>query len=100
MDTMSEPIWHNPQISKAALYFPTWFRSGKISIVDMFTANRELLSQKQLEQSYSIKTNYLEYHRVKSCMKVYLSKLKLDLTAQQKQVYPNQIKVLCNSNKV
>ena len=32
-------------------------------------------------------------------MKVYLSKLKLDLTDQQKPVYPNQIKVLYNSNK-
>ena len=96
---MSEPIWHNPKISKAALYFPRWFRSGIISVADMFTANRELLSQKDLEQSYSIKTNYLEYHRVKSCVKVYLFKLKLDLTDQQKPVYPNQIKILCNSNK-
>ena len=96
-DAMSEPMWHNPKISKAALYFPIW--SGIISVADMFTENRELLSQKDLEQSYSIKTNYLEYHRVKSCMKVYLSKLKLDLTDQQKPVYPNQIKVLCNSNK-
>ena len=60
MDAMSEPIWHNLKISKAALYFPTWFRSGIILVADMFTANRELLSQKDLEQSYSIKTNYLE----------------------------------------
>ena len=52
-DAMSEPIWHNPKISKAALYFPTWFRSGIISVADMCTANRELLSQKDLEQSYS-----------------------------------------------
>ena len=98
-DVMSEQIWHNPKISKAALYFPRWFRSGIISVADMFTANRELLSQKDLEQSYSIKTNYLEYHRVKSCVKVYVSKLKLDLTDQQKPVYPNQIKILCNSYK-
>ena len=98
MDGMSKPIWQNTKISIAALYFPTWFRSGIILVADMFTANRELLSQKDLEQSYSIKTNYLEYHRVKSCMKVYLSKLKLDLTDQQKPVYPYQIKVLCNSN--
>ena len=66
---------------------------------DMFAANREFLSQKDLEQSYSNKTNYLEYHIVKSCVKVYVSKLKLDLTNQQTPVYPNQIKILCNSNK-
>ena len=50
-NAVSKPIWHNPKKSKAALYFPAWFRSGIISVADMFTANRELLSQKDLDES-------------------------------------------------
>ena len=64
----------------------------------MFSANRELLPEKDLEQSYSIKTKFLKYHRVTSCIKEHLTKLKLDLSDQQKPVYCNQIKILCNSN--
>ena len=99
LNALSQSLWCNANISKIELFFPKWFERGIILIGDLLSANGELLSKRELEQSYSFKTNFLEYYRITSTVKIYLKKYKLDPKIFQKPLYPNQIKVLCNSEK-
>ena len=98
-DGLNDPFWYNIKLSKTELYYPKWFKEGIIIIADLFCTNGELLSQKDLEQFYSIKTNFLEYYRITSTVKVYLKNKKVNLKALHKPFYPNHVRILCNSSK-
>ena len=98
-DPLNEPLWCNLKLSKAETYFPKWFQKGIILIADLFGTDGQLLSQRDLERFYSIKTNFLEYHRITSAVKLYLKKFKFDPKTLHRPVYPNQVKILRNSEK-
>ena len=48
---------------------------------------------------FGIKTNFLEYHRVITCIKGTLAKLRLKCTVSVKPIYPNNIRLLKKSKK-
>ena len=75
-DVLSEPLWNNPRISKAQLLLPAWYNNGVISTADLIYANGDYISLNDLKMVYHIKTNFLEYHRVITCVKIHLGKLK------------------------
>ena len=99
IDILNDPLWCNYKMKKTELFYPKWFRKGIILIADLFGSNGELLSQRELEKFYSIKTNFLEYFRVTSAVKVYLKEMHFEPKGLYKPVYPNQVKILCNSSK-
>ena len=53
-----------------------------------------------MKKTYNIKTIFLEYHQVTTCVNIYMAKLKEKCTKRhQKPFLPNQIKVLQKSKK-
>ena len=97
-DASKESLWSNPKVSKVEMSLPHWFNKGIIAIGDLMHANGKFISQKTLTDIYNIKTNYLEYHRVISCVKKYLSG-HMKCTTHQKPLIPNQVAVLIKSKK-
>ena len=87
------------KVSKIELYIPKWFLRGIILVGDLFGTNGEFLLKRESEQSYLVKTNFLVYHRITSLLKVYLKTFQLDPKGMQKPLYPNQIKMLCKSDR-
>ena len=65
----------------------------------MIYENGNYISQNDFKMVYHIRTNFLEYHRVITCVKTYLNKQNNASTEHKKPTIPNQIKIICNSNK-
>ena len=98
-DDLSDSLWNNPKVSQFQLFLPNWFNKGIISIGDLTYDNGDFLSQNIMKKTYNIKTNFLEFHRVTTCVNRYMAKLKEKCTKHQKPLLPNQIKVLQKSKK-
>ena len=96
---LSRPLWSNPMVSKANLYLPDWYNNGIISIADTLLGNGNFVSQNDLKTVYQIKTNFLEYHRVKTCVKNYLNNQKDVSIVHEKPTIPIQLKIICKSKK-
>ena len=65
----------------------------------MIYENGNYISQNDLKMVYHIRTNFLEYHRVTTGVKTYLNKQNNASTEHKKPTMPNQIKIICKSNK-
>ena len=77
-------------VSKANLFLPDWYNNGIRSIADIVFGNGKFISQNDLKTVYHIRTNFLEHHRVITCVKNYLSKQKDDfyrILANQNMVH-------------
>ena len=98
-DPLSEPLWNNPMVSKTQLFLPHWYNKGIISIADMIYENGKYISQNDLKVVYHITTNFLEYHRVITCVKTYSNKQNNASKEHKKPTIPNQIKIICKSKK-
>ena len=74
-DILASPLWYNPKISKMELNLPNWSKHGISYVGDLLHSNGNFISQKDLEQKYTLlKTNFLEYLRVKICVELYLKR--------------------------
>ena len=51
---LSSPIWYNPRISSATLYFPNWFRHGIESIGDVVDNNGTLITENELKNKFKL----------------------------------------------
>ena len=98
-DALSDSLWNNPKVSKLQFFLQNWFNKGIVSIGDLIYESGDFLSQNIMKKTYNIKTNFLEYHRVTTCVNIYMAKLKEKCTRHQKPLLPNQIKVLQKSKK-
>ena len=76
---MASLLWYNPKLSKMKLNLPNWSKHGISYVGDLLHSNGILISQKDLEQKYTLlKTNFLEYLHVKMCVELYLKKYRED----------------------
>ena len=98
-NALNSPLWYNLEISKAHLYLPHWYKKGIICLGDMISNKGIFVTQNVLQTLYGIKTNFLEYHRVITCIKGTLAKLRLKCTVSVKPIYPNNIRLLKESKK-
>ena len=98
-DKLSIPMWYNPLISKSDFYFPNWHSKGVLSIADLLSSDGQFISLEDVRLCYNIKTNFLEYHRVMTNVKVYLRKLQVCSAAHTKPILPIQIKILTKSKR-
>ena len=94
---LSKTLWLNTKISKAHLFHPNWYRQGINLPADLIHANRDFMTEIILKTNYHIETNFLEYHRVITCVTAYLSKLKITSKVHQKFNIPNHIRLLLKS---
>ena len=97
----NEPLWLNPNLSSTKLFLSNCSRKGVASISYIMFNNGNFLSESQIiTKAFNIKTNYLEYHRVGSCTKIYLNKTKSnEKKINIKPAIPNQINLLSKSKK-
>ena len=65
----SAPLWFNPSISRYELFLPNWGKSGVRFVSDVINQNGDLMSKTEIETTYNIKTNFLEYMRVHKSIK-------------------------------
>ena len=87
-------------VSKTQLFLPKhWNNKGIISIADMIYENGNYISQNNLKMVYHVRTNFLEYHRVFTCARIYLNKQNHACKERKKPTIPNQIKIICKSKK-
>ena len=70
---------YNPEISKAHLYLPHWYKKAIICLQDMISNKGVFVTQNVLQTVYGIKINFLEYHRVITCIKGTLAKTKTEM---------------------
>ena len=95
----NEPLWLNPKVSKTELYLSNWSGKGISTISDVMMSDGKFLSELQITRAFNIKTNYLEYHRVISCIKLYLNKTNSKDNVILKPTIPNQIRLISKSKK-
>ena len=57
-------IWYNAELLNLYLNCPKWYEAGNISIANLHTSNRGLLTEIDLNKIYNVKTNFFKYHRV------------------------------------
>ena len=98
-DALCEPLWQNPNISKAQLVLPHWSKKGVQIPADLIYENGEFLTLSSLERFFNLKTNFLEYHRVISCVKKYLAKLNFAPACNYKPNFPNMHRLILKSEK-
>ena len=60
------------------LNLPNWGKHGITLVGDLIDSNGIFISQKDLEKCTHLKTNFLEYLRVKMCVELYLKKYRQD----------------------
>ena len=72
-DIHNSTLWFNEHISKESLFFPKWAKHGISIVGDVITSDGVLLSREQIAQTYNY-INILEYFRLKSLIKKFISK--------------------------
>ena len=65
LEIINSCIWYNSQISKETLYFPKWYNKGILVVGDIVEPSGDIMTLQKIEKIYSIKINFLEYHRMK-----------------------------------
>ena len=98
-DALCEPLWHNPKISKTQMIFSHWYQKGIQIPADLMYGNGKFISQQVLEKVYGLKTNFLEYHRAVTCVKLYLGKLNLSCDHNEKPNFARIDQLLLKSKK-
>ena len=68
------PLWQNPSISSEPLFYPHWFNAGICVPLDLIKSDGNILTLDEVAEKYGVNTNFLEYLRVKLCLKTFLSK--------------------------
>ena len=90
---LSLPIWFYTELSNHYLYCPKWIKAGIVSI----TNTGDILTEKDLNTMYNVKTNLLKYHRVIRYIKAFHSKIN-DRNCM-KPVYHSQTQILLSFQK-
>ena len=97
-EAMSCPLWHNPQISSEPLFFPHWYYAGVYSPLDLLDNEGRMIDQKTVQRQFNSKTNFLEYTRIKRCLKTYMKNLSTSDIILTRPCQPSYLKLLSTSN--
>ena len=71
-ETISCPLWYNPQISIEPLFLPHWYSTGIYSPMDLLDSNKRIFELDVIKEHFNIKTNFFEHIRIKRHIKHYL----------------------------
>ena len=73
----STHIWHNSliRIDDRPLFYKSWFQEGVKDVRDLLNADQNFMSFTSFKAKYKIRTNYLEYYKVLSVLKLFEKKM-------------------------
>ena len=77
LDFTSAQIWHNSliRIENKPIFYKSWFTAGVKDVKDILdTDGKSILSYTAFTAKYKIKTNFLEFYKVVSAVKLYRQK--------------------------
>ena len=57
------------------------------------------MTRERVNLTYNISLDFLTYHRLSSALKKYIGAFRMDPICLPRPIYPNQLKLLCKSNK-
>ena len=97
ISTISCPLWYNPAISCEPLYFPHWYHARVHSPLDLLDSNDNIMELEDVKRHFNIKTNFLEYTRIKRCLRKYLTSCKFSTRSFQRPYIPAYLKLLSNT---
>ena len=72
------PLWYNSKISTYPLFEAELYKKGIISPIDVLTNTGEIMLKRNMELSYNVSLNFLNYYRLKHCLTRYLKGISLD----------------------
>ena len=76
-DFTSAQIWHNSlvRIENKPIFYKSWFNAGVKDVKDILdTDGNSILSYTAFTSKYKIKTNFLEFYKVVSALKLFRQK--------------------------
>ena len=59
------PLWYNPKLPKETIFLPHCYRAGIQLPVDLCNSKGEILTLSELNQTYAISLNFLDYYRLR-----------------------------------
>ena len=77
LDFTSAQIWHNSliRIENKPIFYKSWFTAGVKDVKDILaTDGNSILSYTSFTSKYKIKTNFLEFYKVVSALKLFRQK--------------------------
>ena len=77
LDFTSAKIWHNSliRIENKPIFYKSWFTAGVKDVKDILdTDGNSILSYTAFTAKYKIKTNFLEFYKVVSAVKLFRQK--------------------------
>ena len=77
LDFTSAQIWHNSliRIENKPIFYKSWFTAGVKDVKDILDTDRNsILSYTAFTSKYKIKTNFLEFYKVVSALKLFRQK--------------------------
>ena len=74
-------IWNNTNIciDNTPIFYKHWYDRNIHFVQDLINDNADFLTQRQLEEKYGLRTNFLEYYGVKQAIKRFINKTNIDL---------------------
>ena len=80
LDFMNSYIWQNSliRIGNQPLFYPSWLEAGVTVVKDLVDIKQDFLSFDVFENKFQIKTNYLEYYKIRSALKQYKKSCSLE----------------------
>ena len=67
-DILDSCLWYNKQLSDSNLLFPDWVKQGIQVVGDLVNNYGEIYSAKEIEKSYNLKINILNYYTMRSAL--------------------------------
>ena len=68
------PIWYNPCISRDKIFLKQWFDKGIVFVADLLDENGNFQSVENLQNTYNLTINFLDYLSLKFTINKLLSK--------------------------
>ena len=93
------PLWYNSKISTHPLFEVELYKKGILSPVDVLTNTGEIMSKRNIELSYNVSLNFLNYYRLKLCLTGYLKGISFDDDHFVRPFYLSPINMLYKSKK-
>ena len=99
-DLLVTPLWYNPKIC-ANMYFPKWCNIGIIFLADILNENGIILPLQDIITKFpSLRTNFLEYYKLKHEITNFISHNQKSNNFQQSlPLVPQHVQLLFKSKK-
>ena len=98
--TLHGSLWFTPisNNTTVSIYIPKLYQKGILSPLDLI-CNGKLMSQNEIQKSYNVKLNFLDYHRISILLNSYISRDMVVPSNLTKPYLHSNVKILMKSAK-